>query len=82
MVSRVLLRNIGIVLIFLGIMFVMDVCFPEPRTGREGEVKSGGGAVIFIGDTDRNRYRQGVGGDCADYRNHTVYCIFLVEGRI
>jgi len=39
--------NIGIVLIFLGIMFVMMSAFQSQ--GQGSEVKSGGGAVIFIG---------------------------------
>ncbi len=42
--------GIGIVLIFLGIMFVVMSAFQSQGQGHgSGEVKSGGGAVIFIG---------------------------------
>lgn len=42
--------NIGFVLIILGIMFVMMSAFQSNGQGQgSSEVKSGGGAVIFIG---------------------------------
>lgn len=42
--------NIGFVLIILGIMFVMMSALQSNGQGHgNGEVKSGGGAVIFIG---------------------------------